>query len=326
MSARSAVGPAGPSVHSAGFVADAVIGGIQRRMATGATAAPPAPPGGRIRRAYKAIGEEMPEYAEPRFAGPAPVQSLPDADLETGLDLLYRQASEAAPEFKAKVNALAAATGGKPQYRSMAPARDPEAEARAGPQQRKQQMAARASETEAEKAAKRDRDNLDLSKGVGLKGRERATEKAKSDYGGKATGLADLLGGTVEYDSFPNMVAGFKQCPSFGLEIVREKNRLLKPTAAGYRDIMLNVRLSNGHIAELQFNLTGMLVAKAKGHKQYEEARKMEGEHKQSNLPLDAAELAKLKGLYDEMRTIYQEAAVAAGAPVDPAELARIFG
>lgn len=267
-----------------------------------------------VRREYKSIGELNPEYAEPKFDGAAPKQALPELMgtkrfLDPGLDLLYKQAAEAAPEFKKKVNALAAATGGKPQYRS-SPLDD----------------AAQKNMTDAEKTAQRDRDNLDLTKGVGLKGRDRATEKAQSDYGSKATGLADILGGTVEYDSFPNMVAGFKQCGSFGLEIVREKNRLLKPTAAGYRDIMLNVRLSNGHIAELQFNLTGMLAAKAKGHKQYEEARKMEGAHKQSNLPLDADELAKLKGLYDEMRTIYQEAAVAAGAPVDPAELKRIFG
>src|SRR5262249_16589813 len=238
-----------------------------------------------VRREYTSLGQQNTEYAEPKFDGKAPTEELPppmEGNLEGGLDFLYDEAEKAAPEFKSKVNSLAALTGGKPQYRS-----DPNA--------------AKAMEgmSDEDKKAQREKDNLDLTKGVGLKGRARAIEKANSDYGGSAAGLADILGATIEYDSFPNMGAGFKRCGQLGLEGVRQKNRILKPTAGGYRDIMMNVKLSNGHIAELQFNLTGMLKAKEKGHKQYEEVRTLEGSHKQTQLPLDPEELAKLKRLYD---------------------------
>ena len=269
--------------------------------------------------------------------------------LETDLDEVYKLAEQSNLEFKRKVIALALATGGKPQFRSApAPAAvdDPvdwdavvgrgrsdrvlnhpaDLGPSVGPQQKRQnaapseamkeKQATAAASAAATKAAAREarekqtqKDNLDGNIPVGLKGRDRAMEKAVSDYGGKATGLVDILGGTIEYETFEDVVKGFSECSKVGLKSVREKNRIANPTAAGYRDIMLNVALDNGHVAELQFNLTGMLAAKDKGHKQYEEARSLEAYYKEANFALDAENFAKLKRLYNEMRDIYGGAA-----------------
>lgn len=141
-----------------------------------------------------------------------------------------------------------------------------------------------------------------------LKGRERATEKTKSDYGGDVSKLVDLARGSIIYESYFNLLKGLSACQTT-FSIVREKNRFAQPTAAGYRDILLNVQLSNGHIAELQLHLTQILDVKSGvGHKLYEEMRTIQAQADEAKRALTAEEQAKVEKLIAESRMHYDAA------------------
>jgi hypothetical protein len=110
-----------------------------------------------------------------------------------------------------------------------------------------------------------------------LKGRKRAAEKASKD-GWK--NVRDLVRGTVvvpSIDHVPDAIAAVKAA---GLSVVRFKNRF-HAAALGYRDILMNVRLPNGHVAELQIHAAPMLQAKDKfgGHDHYDVWRALEEAH-----------------------------------------------
>lgn len=286
-------------------------------------------------KGYKSLGAQDKEYADPAYSPIKPEQPLAGGHeaskdtFEADLTEIYAMAKQSNLEFKKKVIAIAKATNGTPQFRS---AQEPAAAVMdaesVGPQQKRQNAASDALLKQKATAAaalkeKSKIDDLDENVPVGLKGPDRAREKGMSDYQGKASGLVDILGGTIEYATFQDTVNGFKQCAIQGLKSIREKNRIAQPTSQGYRDIMLNVELSTGHIAELQFNLTGMLKAKSVGHKQYEEARSLEAYHKSFNIALDAENFAKLVKLYNEMRDIYGKAALA--SKMSPEDVATAF-
>jgi len=146
----------------------------------------------------------------------------------------------------------------------------------------------------------------------GLKAKGRAKEKIIADYGGNAAAICDLVRSTVEYSSFADMLAGLEQCKK-DFNVVREKNRFQTPTNAGYRDICLNVKLSNGHVGELQMNLTQLLAAKKDGHKQYDEIRKIEGRFALLQGEIIGPFRKKLDALLAESKAIYSAALERAG-------------
>jgi len=146
-----------------------------------------------------------------------------------------------------------------------------------------------------------------------LKGRERATEKTMADYKGDASKLVDLVRASIVYKSFPELMGGLDIC-NRNLTLVREKNRFAQPTPAGYRDILLNVKLSNGHIAELQLHLTQILAVKSgAGHKIYEEVRKIEAIAQTADRALTGEERAKIEQLNAEAKALYDQALASAG-------------
>jgi hypothetical protein len=151
----------------------------------------------------------------------------------------------------------------------------------------------------------------------GLKAKGRAKEKIIADYGGNAAAICDLVRSTIEYASFADMLAGLEQCKK-DFNVVREKNRFQTPTNAGYRDICLNVKLSNGHVGELQMNLTQLLAAKKDGHKQYDEIRKIEGRFALLQGEIIGPFRKKLDALLAESKAIYEAALEKAGG-ADPA-------
>ena len=58
------------------------------------------------------------------------------------------------------------------------------------------------------------------------------------------------------------------------IEIIRVKNKFKKPDN-GYRDLNMNVKLSNGHVAEIQIHILGIFEAKMENglHELYEVMR-----------------------------------------------------
>ena len=97
------------------------------------------------------------------------------------------------------------------------------------------------------------RDELQAQPGVlfcALKAPERATDKIREDYQKREPGppeawLYDIVRAGVYCETEEQIVQFMKQLQSHsGFEIIRIKNRFLKPTPSGFRDILLNVRVS----------------------------------------------------------------------------------
>lgn len=77
-------------------------------------------------------------------------------------------------------------------------------------------------------------------------------------------------------------------------DIIRMKNNFANPTDVGYSDINMNIRLSNGTIAEIQLNTTANIVAKERyGHALYEVYRSIENEPEYKELANIMAEAQK---------------------------------
>lgn len=103
-----------------------------------------------------------------------------------------------------------------------------------------------------------------------LKDETRVREKVERDYDGKHNRVLDVLAGSLVFDSAEQVEAAFELLKDKA-EVVRIKDKWTKPDEAGYRDVNLNVRLSNGVIAELQIQHRGVLEAKnGLGHLLYE--------------------------------------------------------
>ena len=67
--------------------------------------------------------------------------------------------------------------------------------------------------------------------------------------------------------------------------VARIKNNFAKPSAVGYSDINMNIKLSNGVIVEMQLNTTANMVAKERyGHAMYEVYRAIASDPKYSKL------------------------------------------
>ena len=107
-----------------------------------------------------------------------------------------------------------------------------------------------------------------------LKGEQRAKEEVEADYGGDWSKLRDMVRGTISVAGMDELREATKAVEAAGLKLAQKPNdRFAKPTASGYRDLMVNVRLPNGMLAELQFHLKAMTAAKTEGHSHYETER-----------------------------------------------------
>lgn len=142
-----------------------------------------------------------------------------------------------------------------------------------------------------------------------LKGANRATEKIMADYGGDASRMKDLLRGTLEVDSVAGAQAALARVQgTFNVEKGGFRN-LLDPAVDpvdGYRDIKLNVRMKNGTVAEVQFNVPAMLAVKERMHVPYEERRKIEGRLLSENRDATPAERLRIDTLNATMKAAYE--------------------
>jgi hypothetical protein len=141
-----------------------------------------------------------------------------------------------------------------------------------------------------------------------LKGRPRALEKVETEYKGDASRLTDLARSSVEYKKLDDVYKGLELLKS-KYEIVTIKDRFATPTKAGYRDILLTVRMSNGHVCEVQLHLEQVLAVKSgKGHELYEIIRSLEAKAVKEARALTPEELAKIDWANAESRKLYGEA------------------
>jgi hypothetical protein len=145
-----------------------------------------------------------------------------------------------------------------------------------------------------------------------LKGRARAQEKIAAEYDGDASRIVDLARSSIEFKNFRELEAALRDIAS-SAKVVRMKDRFAKPLPSGYRDVLLNVEMKNGHVVEMQLHLKSILEVKGGiGHKLYEQERSILAKAKQENRPMTAAELTRMQELQAEAKRHYDEALAAA--------------
>jgi hypothetical protein len=115
-------------------------------------------------------------------------------------------------------------------------------------------------------------------KGDGLKDRESIERKVKDDYDGDHHMVVDVLGKTLIFDDEQSLREGLASVID-NPQVMGWKDRWSDPLPSGYQDVNVSVRLSNGHVAELQLMTRDMYQAKSKQfHSIYKVLRKLEAE------------------------------------------------
>ncbi len=141
----------------------------------------------------------------------------------------------------------------------------------------------------------------------GLKSKERSLEKIASDYGGDVSKLLDIAGSKVVYKTLDEL---YKALEKFfnEFEILKFKDRILNPLSTGYRDILMNIKMKNGHIVELRFHLKAMDEAAEIGHKWYEIVRTITTNAKKEGRKLNLQEFKKIQELEANSKKLYTKA------------------
>lgn len=131
-----------------------------------------------------------------------------------------------------------------------------------------------------------------------LKGFDRSWDKIVKKYGSDASGLIDTIGSKIVYDDFKGLYGALDILVSSSpIEVVYFQDRFLAPVKSGYSDIIMSVRLSNGHIAELRLHLASVDEVFEKEHRLYEKIRKGE-----KLSPDEQVEYKQLKSEYKSAR------------------------
>lgn len=145
--------------------------------------------------------------------------------------------------------------------------------------------------------------------GGGLKGRKRAEEKIEVELGGDASLLMDITRSSIAYDNVDQVYGALEYILRQGYEVVRLKDRALEPLPSGFWDIHLNLRMPNGHIAELQLHLRKIQkYSNGPGHRLYEKIRGMKSKAFRQKRSLTLQERESIDRFNCEQREFYQAA------------------
>jgi len=125
------------------------------------------------------------------------------------------------------------------------------------------------------------------AKKPGIKGLNRAVTKLITENGNDPTTMKDLLRGTIVVNTFQEAQEAINEIGK-AYTFDRIKNRLAVdltspdgtvltgvPLSTGYQDILTNVTLEDGTVAEIQISTPEMLAAKHLGHEVYAFEREM---------------------------------------------------
>lgn len=109
-----------------------------------------------------------------------------------------------------------------------------------------------------------------------LKGKARAKEKIDSEDHGRWDTLTDIVRGTVAFNTLDELRTAVSTLKTAGMVLAKApKNRVKNPLPSDYRDVLMNIRMPNGLVAELQLHLKKMLKAKNEGHHFYVKEREV---------------------------------------------------
>jgi len=142
-----------------------------------------------------------------------------------------------------------------------------------------------------------------------LKSRQRAQAKISGELGGQAGKLTDLVRTSVIADDIPGLLQAYAALEKHAA-VVQVKNRFVDPTASGYRDLNVLVRLpESGLLAEVQFHLLRIAAVKnGPEHQLYEQIQRIERRALAQQRSLTAIERARITQLRDTSRRLYLRA------------------
>ncbi len=145
--------------------------------------------------------------------------------------------------------------------------------------------------------------------GGGLKARKRAEEKIEVELHGDASALMDIARSSIEYADIDQVYQALEFIIKQGYEVVRVKDRALKPLPSGFWDIHLNLRMPNGHIAELQLHFKEIRqYSIGEGHELYVRIRGMKARAFYEGRSLTREEREIVDRLNCEQKQFYQAA------------------
>lgn len=135
-----------------------------------------------------------------------------------------------------------------------------------------------------------------------LKGEKRAREKVEADYDGDWSQLRDIVRATISVPTMANVKQALGHLKEAGVELAQKpKDRFAKPTAEGYRDLMMIVKLPNGMVAELQVHVKAMTLAKEEGHEHYNVSRSLQAKYGEDE-PTDRWSDEDHESFYDALK------------------------
>lgn len=144
---------------------------------------------------------------------------------------------------------------------------------------------------------------------VGVKSKERAQEKIKTDLSNDATKITDIARTTIISNDIESLVSTFELLEK-QTNIVSVKNRFKNPAPSGYRDLNILVELPETKIiAEVQLHLAE--IAKVKSgpeHDLYEQIQKIERQAIANNRSISEIEKTRIEVLRKESLTLYHNA------------------
>ena len=140
-----------------------------------------------------------------------------------------------------------------------------------------------------------------------LKTRERAMEKIAADYAGDASRITDLARSSVIFETESEVLQALEMLQN-DMNVIRIKNRFQNPVN-GYRDVLLNILMPNGHIVEMQLHLRSILEVKYKfGDKLYQEIRTIEADAEREQRDLTSNEAKRIQQLSSQAKMLYDRA------------------
>ncbi|MEV4198644.1 toxin glutamine deamidase domain-containing protein [Micromonospora globbae] len=118
------------------------------------------------------------------------------------------------------------------------------------------------------------------------------------EYDDDASRLTDLAAAKLEFrrlDDLYEVLRELGQDPD--VVVVDIKDRFVRPQRSGYRDVLLRLRMSNGHVAELRLHLRALDDVAEWEHALYEVRRDLEALADAAGRPLTESERALRNGL-----------------------------
>lgn len=111
-----------------------------------------------------------------------------------------------------------------------------------------------------------------------IKGARRLIEKTVADNFGDLTEARDVVRSSIAVDA-PHQVERVLTEVRNTFHVVRVKDRFKEPVD-GYRDVLVNVRMSNGLVGEIQIHAKPILkIKEGEAHRLYEQLRSVSAKH-----------------------------------------------